>query len=108
MSKEVGIWILVDPPEMLPCSLGIVVPIERQFDLRNIEQEGRERLFTVRAVLSDHVPLCGGMDSILTRPSYQLLSLTDKKLSIWLHHGGDNAIYFDLIRQRGILDGKQS
>ena len=62
-----------------------------------LEREARERQFVVRAVLSDHVPLAGPMAEILTRPSYHLMSVNDNLLTIFLHHGGMNAAFFDLV-----------
>jgi hypothetical protein len=90
-------WVLVDPQEALPCSLGVVVPESRVDELEKIEREGRERPFLVRAVLSDHVPLAGSMADILNRPSHHRVAVNDHKLSIYLHHGGRNAVYFDLV-----------
>lgn len=90
-------WVLVDPKEPLPCCLGVVVRESRVDDLRKAEEEARERTFIVRAVLSDHVPLAGSMAEILGRPSFHKLAVNDRKLSIYLHHGGRNATYFDLV-----------
>ena len=95
-SKPEG-WVLVDPKEPLPCSLGVVVPEFRVEELGRLEQEARERSFLVRAVLSDHVPLAGSMAEILNRPSHHRVAVNDHQLSIYLHHGGRNAVYFDLI-----------
>lgn len=90
-------WVLVDPKEALPCSLGVVVPESRVEELGRIEREDLERPFLVRAVLSDHVPLAGSMAEILNRPSHHRVAVNDHKLSIYLHHGGRHAAYFDLI-----------
>jgi hypothetical protein len=90
-------WVLVDPKEELPCSLGVVVPESRVDELGQIERQGRERDFFVRAVLSDHIPLCGSMSDILARPSYHRVAVNDQMLSIYLHHGGRNAVFFDLV-----------
>ncbi|MDP2898816.1 MAG: hypothetical protein Q8Q12_19945 [bacterium] len=92
-----GGWLLVDPKTPLPCCLGVIVRESRADDLRKTEQEGRERTFAVRAVLSDHVPLAGGLAEILTRSSYHSLAVNGRKLSIYLHHGGRDAVYFDLV-----------
>lgn len=90
-------WVLVDPREALPCSLGVVEPESRLNELRRIEQEGQERPFLVRAVLSDHIPLAGNMADILNRPSYHRVAVNDHKLSIYLHSGAKNIVYFDLV-----------
>lgn len=92
-----GAWVLVDPKEPLPCSLGVVVPESRVEELGRIEQESRERAFLVRSVLSDHVPLAGSMAEILSRPSHHRVAVNDHRLTIYLHHGGKNAVYFDLV-----------
>jgi hypothetical protein len=99
-------WVLVDPKEALPCSLGVVVPESRVDELGQIQQEGRERVFLVRAVLSDHIPLAGSMSEILDRPSYHRVAVNDHMLGIYLHQGGQNAVYFDLVglREAGWLD----
>lgn len=92
-----GAWVLVDPKEAVPCCLGVVVPEQRVDDLGRVEQEQRERTFLVRAILSDHVPLAGSMADILERPFYHRVEVNDHKLSIYLHHGGWRAVYFDLV-----------
>jgi hypothetical protein len=90
-------WVLVDPRNPLPCSLGVVAPESRVEDLARIEREGVERTFLVRAVLSVHVPLSGSIAEILNRPSHNKVAVTGHKLTIYLHHGGRNAVYFDLV-----------
>lgn len=37
------------------------------------------------------------MADILNRPSHHRVAVNDHKLSIYLHHGGRNAVYFDLV-----------
>lgn len=97
MADKDGDWIQVEPKEYLPCSLGVVVPAARIDELGRVEKEAKEHHFTVRAILSDHVPLAGGMRDILERPSYHLLAVNEHKLSIYLHHGGNNAVFYDLV-----------
>lgn len=80
-------WVLVDPKEPLPCSLGVVVEEARVDDIGRIEKEQRQRPFRVRALLSDHIPLAGSMDDVLERPSQHLMAVNTERLSIYLHHG---------------------
>ena len=37
------------------------------------------------------------MSEILNRPSHHRVAVNDQKLSIYLHHGGCNAVYSDLV-----------
>jgi len=90
-------WIQVEPRGYLPCSLGVVVPVARRAELETVEREGKQRNFLVRAVVSDHVPLAGTLRDILERPSYTMLIAEGNRLSIFLHHGGDNAVFYDVI-----------
>lgn len=91
------LYVLVDPKRPLPCSLGVVVRQSRIETLAAVEREGKELTFVVRAVLSDHIPLAGSMEEILSRPSHHLLAVNENKLTIYLHHGGRNAVFFDLV-----------
>jgi hypothetical protein len=91
------LYVLVDPKQPLPCSLGVVVRQSRIDQLGEIERSGEEHLFVVRAVLSHHIPLAGSMEEILARPSYRLLAVNEPTLTIYLHHGGRNATFFDLV-----------
>ncbi len=105
-STQQTTWVLVDPQTPIPCTLAVVVPAERVQEIKKVEQEQRERRFLVRAILSDHIPLSGTMDEILTRPSYHKMMVNENKLTIYLHHGGHNAVFFDLVSDGsiGLLD----
>lgn len=48
-------------------------------------------------VVSDHIPLCGDARSVLAQPSEHNLFVNNPLLSIYLHAGGANAIYYDLV-----------
>lgn len=96
-----GRYVLVDPKVLLPCALGTVAPEGRLSELAEIEREGKVRQFVVRAVLSDHVPLAGSMEAILTRPSHHLMFVNGESLTLFLHHGGRNAVFADLVGAGG-------
>jgi hypothetical protein len=76
-----------------------VAPEDRVAEIGDIERRGEPRRFRVRAVLSDHIPLAGSMADILDRPSYHRMAVNDKRLTIFLHHGGRRAAFFDLVRE---------
>jgi hypothetical protein len=51
----------------------------------------------VRGVVSDHIPLCGDARSVLAQASEHNLFVNNPPLSIYLHAGGVNAVYYDLV-----------
>jgi hypothetical protein len=51
----------------------------------------------VRAGLSDHIPLAGNIDEVLGRDSYHRVGVNDPPLTIYLHRGGSDATFFDLL-----------
>lgn len=99
-------WILLDPIEYLPCSIGVVARRDRVDEIRLLEESSAGQEYFVRAILSDHVPLAGTMDSILSRPVYHGIAVNEKSLTIYLHHGGRNAVFYDLVSSvsSGLID----
>ena len=55
----------------------------------------------MRGVVSDSVPLCGDPQEVVERPLHNLLYLNEDPLSIYLHSGGLQAIYYDLVGNEG-------
>lgn len=88
---------LVFPAEPTPGALGVFAKNENVAEVRELEREKRERVWEVRAVLSDHIPLAGGADAALARGSYHLFHLNESPLWIYLHSGGRNAVYYELV-----------
>jgi hypothetical protein len=88
---------VVFPPAATPGSLAVAVPESRLEELRRLEQERVSRTWRVRGIVSDHVPLVGGIPEVLARPPRHRLFLNQSPLSIYLHHGGNNAVYYDFV-----------
>lgn len=65
--------------------------------MAEIERNKNDRIFLARAILSDHIPLCGGIPDIITRPPYHLIRMNKGPISIYLHHGGRNVAFYDLV-----------
>jgi hypothetical protein len=97
MATQSDAWALIDPHTPLPCALGVVAPVDRVAEIRSIQKEAKLRRYLVRAILSDHIPLAGSMASILARPGYHMMEVNGESLTIYLHHGGRNAVLFDLV-----------
>lgn len=89
--------VIVFPPEPTAGALGVVVPENRIEELQGLEQDRRVRIWKVRAIVSDHVPLTGSIAEGLARPPQHMFFLNENPLSIYLHHGGDNAVYYDFV-----------
>lgn len=94
-------FLIAFPPQPTPGTLTVVVPAERVPEMERLEKERQMRLWTVRAVISDHVPLAGSLNDVLNRPSYHRLFLNENPLSIYLHRGGRNATYYDFVAEQG-------
>jgi hypothetical protein len=75
---------------------GVVVPDKHSDELVSLERSGEMRLWTVRAIISDHVPQSGTLPEVLNRPLQHSLRLKVNPLTIYLHRGGRNAVYYDL------------
>lgn len=89
--------LLVFPREPTTGAIGAFAKYEKLEQIRQLEQERIARTWEVRAYISDHVPLAGGADAALARPSYHLLHLNENPLWIYLHSGGRNAVYYGLF-----------
>lgn len=88
---------IVFPLEPTPGALGVVVPENRTGELRALENERQLRVWRVRGIVSDHIPLAGSIADGLARPPQHMMFLNENPLSVYLHHGGDNAIYYDFV-----------
>ena len=89
-------YYVIDPKEPLPGCLSVVATKLQYKRLGEIEGNRKDRRFLTRSYLSDHIPLCGGIEDIILRKPYHLLKVNEDPLSIYLHHGGNNAVYYDL------------
>jgi hypothetical protein len=62
-------------------------------------------VWLLKAIISDYIPLIGDADAVLARPPYHNFHLVRSPLSIYLHSGGNRAVYYDLVsNQTGQLE----
>lgn len=54
------------------------------------------RIWRVRGLISDSIPLCGDGNDAVARPMYHNFFLNENPISIYLHAGERNAFYYDL------------
>lgn len=97
--------VVVFPPAPTAGMLGVLIRESRVDEFRRLERENRVRIWRVRGVVSDHVPLAGDARSVIAQAPQHNIFVNNSPLSIYLHAGGANAIYYDLVASR---DGKLS
>lgn len=89
----------------MPGVIGVAVPKGRLSELQSLERARKRRVWKVRGIVSDHIPLAGDVRTIINSNRNHNFFLNDRSLTIYLHRGGHNAIFFDLIAQAdGRLD----
>src|SRR6202048_3037023 len=89
--------VIVFPPRAAAGSLVVGVPESRMPEMDALQAERRNRTWRVRGVVSDHVSLAGDLQNALLRRPWNLIALNQSPLAIYLHHGGANAVYYDLV-----------
>lgn len=95
---------IIFPGEPTPGALGVFAKYEKENEIRELEIEKNVRIWEVRAIVSDHIPLAGDAEAALTRPANHLFHLNENPLLIYLHSGGRNAVYYELVGdERGRL-----
>lgn len=85
----------VFPKQSTPGSLGVVVPENRLKEIEELQQEAVLRVWEVRGVVSDHIALAG-LGALTAKPHHRFF-LNESPLTIYLHRGGNRAVYFDLV-----------
>jgi hypothetical protein len=90
-------YVILGTTNPQPGSLAIVVPEHEVERIGNYEREQKRAFWHVRAIISDHIPLAGSLADILSRRSENMITVNDNPLTIYLHAGGRDAIYYDLV-----------
>src|ERR1700675_393653 len=99
--SSAGRLAIVDPKEPMPGVIGVAVPEERLPELQSVEQAKKRQLWRVRGVVSDHIPLAGDVRAVIDSERTHNFSLNGDLLTIYLHRGGRDAIFFDLVARPG-------
>lgn len=95
MSDIDGIGI-VYPQVAMPGALAIAASARNVERLRTLQTAGPS-LYRLRAVVGTHIPLTGTIQDIVAFSPETGLSVNDPPLSMYLHRGGGNAIFLDLL-----------
>lgn len=91
-TDEIGI---VYPQVAMPGVLAIAASSCNLERLRSLQSAG-PKLYLVRAVVGTHIPLTGTIHDIVALKPETGLSVNAPPLSMYLHQGGRNAVFFDL------------
>ncbi len=91
-----GNYTLIDPKIPLPACLVTFVPNSKMPQIHEIEQKQKRIIYRVRATVSSNIPLTGNIENILTQGSNSLLLINENPLTIYLHHYGNVAVFYDL------------
>jgi hypothetical protein len=94
--------LILEPRAPKPGCLAVVAPVSRIPFLESLEQKVEARRYIVRAVVSDQVPLVGRLDELMASRPVGLVQLQTNPMTAYVHHGGRNAVFFDL---HGNADG---
>jgi len=90
-------YAFVFPPEPIAGVSGICIPEERIKEVAQLEADRTIRLWTVRAIISDHVPLYGELENVIRRQPEHSLLLNQNPLTIYVSLNGRNPVYLDLV-----------
>ena len=90
-------FVLLEPREPIPGTLAVLARESRIKEIQELQAERRPRMWRVRAVISDCVPLSGNGDQAVARSSHHSFFLNENPISIYLHAGGNRFVYYDLI-----------
>jgi len=88
---------IVHPREPMAGALAVAVREDRFNEMGALEQERARRIWRVRGIISDTIPLGGDIRSGLERRREHNFFLNENPLSIYLHRGGRDATYFDFV-----------
>ena len=90
-------YIIAKPSLPFPFCLATVFPVSQTKNLHRIETEKKRQIYKVRAIISDNIPLAGLVPELINQSSKSLLDINGNPLTIYLHHSGYNAVFYDLV-----------
>ena len=93
MSNEL---VLLDPAMVVPGCAVTVTSQSREETVRSLEATPERRRYWARAFVTDQILLTGSISDILVAKVPKLVRLDRSPHSIYLHAGGDHAIFYDL------------
>jgi len=95
-AEKLDQFVVLEPRELVPGALAVLVRESRLPEIHEFQTEQKERVWRVRAVISDGIPLTGDGNDAVARQYHHNFFLNENPISIYLHAGGRNAVYYDL------------
>ncbi|KAB2876392.1 MAG: hypothetical protein F9K36_02755 [Burkholderiaceae bacterium] len=92
---------VVFPAAGVPGALAVVCKVRNAPRFRALQAVGAPAVYRVEAVVGSHVPLTGRLDDLVRSMPTNSLSVADPPLPIYVHHGGHDAVYLDLLSTTG-------
>lgn len=83
------------PRHAVPGSLVVVGTVRQAERLLALEREAKRSLYSVHAILSDHIPLKGSLSELVEAAHFSPIALNENPLAMYLHQGGTSAVFFD-------------
>ncbi|MFN0279396.1 MAG: hypothetical protein ACKVRN_12500 [Pyrinomonadaceae bacterium] len=95
MNSEINYHI--NPKIPFPGMLAIFIPVSESQIVSELELSRTYQNYLVRAVVSENIPLSFNVTEFIKRDSSSLLVVKENPLTLTMHHGGYNAIFYDLV-----------
>jgi hypothetical protein len=95
MTQEVDAIQIFWPRHAVPGSLAVVGTVRQAERLLTLEREAKRSLYSVHAILSDHIPLTGSLSELVDATHFSPIALNQNPLAMYLHQGGASAVFFD-------------
>jgi hypothetical protein len=90
-------YCILRPADPVAGMLTAVALESKTEELKSFEHNREKRIWRVRGVVSDHIPMIGDASTITAPSVFNRVLLNENPLTIYLHAGGRSAIYFDLL-----------
>jgi hypothetical protein len=92
-------FFLLHPFEPTPGILAVMARQSRMEEIRAYELSGVSRVWSLRGIVSDSVPLSGSPEDVVLRRPHNLFFINEREdpISVYLHSGGRQAIYYDFV-----------
>lgn len=84
------------PARAVPGAVAVVGTAEQAEILEQLRITAEELVYTVRVIVSDHIPLAGTLDDVVAAKPKSSIALRNAPIAMYLHHGGRRAVYFGL------------
>ena len=86
------------PIDPIPGGIIMVLRECRVQELGWLSYEKKRQTFTVRAFITDNPEVSYSLADAVKRPSSVSIELQQEVITLFNHHGGDKAVFFDLVR----------